>query len=264
MIIVDRAASLTVVLALAAMTIGCGSGNSARTPAPSATTVVSATPLTTSPNAPLPTSALRVTPPAAETPTPPQTAPPPPTPTPPTIPTSPPPPPDTPTPEPPPTPTPEPICGEAASLSLTSASPVGRTFHAGDQLRLDIAYDAPSCTGAGATLYGFARTGTPIYTYWCIDHAKQISPGRCSPKHLEEALSIDAVRLSASNGVVTLIGIPGPFPPTTTEQLGADPPIEGFTPCSLHIVLDDGRFGGTAFVRDIGAYIPGEPCRDAE
>jgi hypothetical protein len=156
--------------------------------------------------------------------------------------------------------TPTPTCGEHASLTLTGPSLIGRTFHAGESLTVQFDYTAPGCVNGGATVYGFSKAGSPNYQYWCVEHKSQTPPRLCEAGHFEAAIIADQEKLPGESGSLVLTTNPGAFPPDEPDPGLATPPIEGFVPCALHVVLDNGVIAGPAFVRDFGTIVPGAPC----
>ena len=139
-------------------------------------------------------------------------------------------------------------CGVGASIELADPSPVGRTYHSGDQLAATIHYVAPGCVAAYASFVGYHTADSPDYAFRCSRPSGSCVNGRVLS--IFGGWSEDRTALPATTGTLTIQAIPG------TAPLGAfsPPTLEGFTLCSISIVLDDGVFIALgSFEYDLGA-----------
>ena len=143
-------------------------------------------------------------------------------------------------------------CGIGASLSLTGASPVGHTYHDGDELTLALAYIAPDCKSSAVTFEGYFAAGSPMYQYWCVAPApSQNTIATCREGRFVGAWGASGqVALPGDRGTVNFV-IPAssirPTPGASTNTL------EGFTVCSVHVELNEARFPGSIHEETFGS-----------
>ncbi len=130
-------------------------------------------------------------------------------------------------------------CGDGASARV-AASPVGRSYHDGDTLSITVDFTAPGCKEIAASFGGFHAPGSPWYKHQCFPSCG----GRVS-----SVFQSSAVPLQAASGETTLVAKTGTFPP---PDFSSPPDLEGFTLCVVHVLLDDGVFGGRSYQQDIG------------
>lgn len=129
-------------------------------------------------------------------------------------------------------------CGVGTSLRLANPDALGRTYRANQQLEIEIAFEAPGCTTAGARFYGYHGSRSRWYEYHCSDQA--------CPERVYSTLTVNPlVPLSGTSGTVTIAATSGPFPPPT---LFTQPPVEGFRFCFAEVTFSDGIWGGTYYV----------------
>jgi hypothetical protein len=129
-------------------------------------------------------------------------------------------------------------CGSDISLIVTGESPIGRSYHDGDQLSVRLRYHTPGSKELGAIFDGIHTDGSPWYEYWCITPGTLLTA--CTEDRINSMLidsGTDAIPLSGDDGEVTITTKGGTFPPT---ELDSEPPLEGFTLCRVSITLDDG------------------------
>lgn len=145
-------------------------------------------------------------------------------------------------------------CGDGASVAVVGATPIGRTYHDGDSLKLSISYVGPGCKSSTVNIEGYFATGTPMYHYWCVAPApQQPTLASCRGGQFVGAWAVsDQVPLPSETGTVSFDVPASSIRPAPGSSVS---PIEGFTVCSVQVELNEARFPGHVFDQTIGT-----PC----
>jgi hypothetical protein len=134
-------------------------------------------------------------------------------------------------------------CGEGASLALEGASPVGRTFHAGDTLKVSVLYEGPGCKMLGGVFHGYYGPDTRWY--------KQTCAPRCTGR-VPYSFLAPAAQLTTAGGTFDAVA---DVASAGSPDYARRPPVDGFTLCDIELSMNDGVFAGRHFEQTIG-----NPC----
>jgi|CXWL01.1.fsa_nt_gi hypothetical protein len=136
-----------------------------------------------------------------------------------------------------------------ATYKVVGDSPIGHTYHSGDELFITLAYETDGCTYFGGSFEGYHSADTRRYEYYCSEG--------CGSRLLSLFITIPQQPIRAQVGTITLLANPGLFPPTSSQS---PPDLDGFTLCAIPITFGDGEFGGTAIQSVLGDRCSATPA----